>query len=274
MNITDALGLSPTNRLTLAERKAFGKSDHKAAKILGITLTRNHVRHANDRRLALVPSADQENAQTLGEMILTGAKRSRCNNSSAVAIIRPLMKNLGLGRASGIGMALVEKRNKNRRAAGEHAQRVILGPLRSNESPIKETKELSTTVTDDSACSFLELDEIEDAETPLTDEFVVGNDEEEEDVLFRGFPGGFVWDVENPFATPPEEGIPALYSDNSFDDMLRPAERAYLDYLIEKDEAEVQPMERRKQRRAAMRSRNKMLDVLGIEARQAVDAQY
>ncbi|KAG0701454.1 hypothetical protein DFH29DRAFT_875872 [Suillus ampliporus] len=317
MSITDALALSPTNRLTPAERKAFGKSDYKAGKVLGITLTRNHVDQSNqDRRLALVPSPDQENVpggDTLGEMMaLIGAKRLRSRNTSAATIIGPL-KNLGCGLASGMGMDLVEKRFRKRRMAGDYTQRVVLGPLYSNESPDNEGKELSTSaINDDGACSFLELDESEDTDMPLADEFPE-IDEEGQDDLFSSFPGsGFVWDVENPFDTPPsatlqryseamrlsetigpldarlvaslchttnfgassEEESPALSSDDSFDDIFHPAERAYLDFLIAQDEAEEQSMERRRKRRATLRSRNKMLDVLGAEARHAVDGQY
>ncbi|KAG2346056.1 hypothetical protein BDR05DRAFT_959615 [Suillus weaverae] len=305
--ITDGLALSPTNRLTPAERKAFGESDHKAAKILGITLTHNHV--DQDGRLARVPSADQEGHQvgdTLGEMMaLIGAKRARSRNLSTVSVFRP---RKGLGLVSGMRMDLVEK-NKKRRVAGEYTQRVVLGPLRSNRSPVEEGEESSTTVSDNDVCSFLEPGEIEETETPLARKYLAGNNEEEKD-LFGGS-RGFVWDVQNPFATPPnavlqqyveamrlsetigpldvapaaslcyttnfepspEGAFPAPYSDNSFDDVLRPAERAYLDFLIAQDEADEQPMERRRQRRAAVRSRNKMLDVLGMEARQAVDRQ-
>ncbi|KAG1838272.1 hypothetical protein DFJ58DRAFT_917208 [Suillus subalutaceus] len=281
--ITDALAPSATNRLTPAERKAFGKSDHKAAKILGITLTRNHVDQKG--RPAQVPSGNREDPQvgdTLAEMM---------------ALI-------------GMGMDLVEK-SKKRGVAGEYTQRVVLGPLCSNGPPVEKGEELSTTISDNGACSSLEPGEIEETETPLAGKYISGNNEEED--LFHGS-RGFVWDVQNPFATPPNtvlqqyaqvmrlgetigpldvppvvplcyttnfepspaEEIPALrlYSDDSFDDMLRPAERAYLDFLIAQDEAEEQPMERRRQRRAAVRSKNKMLDVLGVEARQAVDGQY
>ncbi|KAG2356568.1 hypothetical protein BDR07DRAFT_1491765 [Suillus spraguei] len=276
-SISNALVPSPTDRLTPAERKAFGKSDNKAAKILGITLTRNHV--DQDGRLARVLSADQENPQignTLGEMMgLIGAKRARSRNSS---VFRP---RKGPQLASGMGMDLVE-RNKRRRVAGD--------------------EELPTTVGDDSACSFLDPSDIEETETPLAE-----NNEEELEDLFDSS-RGFVWDVQNPFATPPntvlqqyvkarrlgdtigpfdiapvasscyttpspEEAIPALHSDDSFNDILCPAERAYLDFLIAQDEAEEQPREKRRQRRAAVRSRNKMLDVLGAEARQAIDGQ-
>ncbi|KAG1858562.1 hypothetical protein F4604DRAFT_1958199 [Suillus subluteus] len=308
-SITDALAPSATNRLTPAERKAFGKSDHKAAKILGITLTRNHVNQ--DGRLAQVPSGNREDPQvgdTLAEMMaLIGAKRARGHNSSAVTIFKPPE---GLGLASGMGMDLEEK-NKKRRVAGEYTQRVVLGPLCSNGPPVEKGEELSTTISDSGACSSLEPGEIEETETPLAGKYISGNNEEED--LFHGS-RGFVWDVQNPFATPPNtvlqqyaevmrlgetigpldvppvaslcyttnfepspaEKIPALrlYSDDSFDDMLRPAERAYLDFLIAQDEAEEQPMERRRQRRAAVRSKNKILDVLGVEARQAVDGQY
>jgi hypothetical protein len=290
MSITDTLALSPTNRLSPAERKAFGKSDHKAAKILGITLTRNHV--DQDGKLTRIPSVDQEDPQagdTLAEMMaLIGAKRARSRNPSAVTVFRPRKD-------------LVEK-NKKSRVAGEYTQRVVLGPLRYNGPPVEEGDELSTTI---GTCSFLESNEIEETNTPLA-----RSNEEKED-LFGGS-RGFVWDVQNPFATPPnavrrqqyieamrrgetigplddapmatlwsttnfepspEEETPALYSKDSFDDMLRPAERAYLDFLIAQDEAEEQPMEIRRQRRAAVWSRNKMLDVLGVEARQAVDGQ-
>ncbi|KAG0692714.1 hypothetical protein DFH29DRAFT_1008211 [Suillus ampliporus] len=315
MSIADALALSPTNRLTSAERKAFCKSDHKAGKVLGITLTRNHVGQENQNaKLALVPSPDEENAQgddTLGKtMALIDAKCSHNRNTSTVTIIRSL-KDLGRGLVSGMGMDLVGKRNKKRKVAGEHAQRVVLGSLRSNESSSREgNEELSNTASDDSTYSFLELDE--DEETPLAYEFLEGNDEEGDDDRFGSVTGGFVW-VDNPFATPPstalqrylearwlsetigplnaspvaslcyttnceassEEESPALFSGDSFNDMLHPAERAYLDFLITQDEAEAeeQPMERRRDRRAALRSRNKMLDVLGAEARQAVDEQ-
>ncbi|KAG1824594.1 uncharacterized protein BJ212DRAFT_1295728 [Suillus subaureus] len=309
MNIADALAPSATNRLNPAERKAFGKSDHKAAKILGITLTRNHV--DQDGRLARVPPADQEDPQvgyTLAEMMaLIGAKRARSRNSSAVTVFRP---RKGLGLALGMGMDLVEKHRK-RRVIGGYTQRVVLG-LCSNEPPVKEFEELSTTVNDDGACSFLEPGEIEETETPLADRYIAGNHEEEEEDRLHGS-RGFVWDVEDPFATPPNavlqqyaeamrlgetigpldvppvaslchttnfESLPEgeiralrLYADDSFDDLFRPAERAYLDFLIARDEAEEQPMERRRQRRAAVRSRSKMLDILGVEARQAVDGQ-
>ncbi|KAG2067265.1 hypothetical protein BDR04DRAFT_1159314 [Suillus decipiens] len=300
MSTNDALVPSPTDRLTPAERKAFGKSDNKAAKILGITLTRNHV--DQDGRLARMLSADQENPQvgnTLGEMMgLIGAKRARSRNSSAVIVFRP---RKGPQLASGTRMDSVE-RNKRRRVAGDYTQRVILGPLRSNGPPVEEGEELPTTVSDDSACSFLEPCEIEETETPP-----VENNEEEGEDLFDSS-RSFVWNVQNPFATPPdavlqqyvkarrlgdtigpfdiapvasscyttpspEEAIPALHSDDSLDDILRPAERAYLDFLIAQDEAEEQPREKRRQRRAAVRSRNKMLDVLGVEARQAIDGQ-
>ncbi|KAG0692717.1 hypothetical protein DFH29DRAFT_882130 [Suillus ampliporus] len=168
MSITDALALSPTNRLTSAERKAFCKSDHKAGKVLGITLTRNHVGQENQNaKLALVPSPDEENAQsddTLEKMMaLIDAKRSRNRNTRAVTIVGPL-KDLVRGLVSG-------KRNKKRKVAGEHAQRVVLGPLRSNESSSREgNEELSNTASDDSTYSFLELDE--DEETPLAYEFL------------------------------------------------------------------------------------------------------
>ncbi|KAG1726309.1 hypothetical protein EDB19DRAFT_1753021 [Suillus lakei] len=308
MSITDALAFSPTSRLTPAERKAFGRSDHKAGKVLGITLTRNHVAHRG-RRLALCPSPDQENAQgenSLGEMMAIGAKRPCNHKASAVTVIGPL-KDLVRVIASGMGM--IEKRNKKPVVAGDTTQRVVLGLLRSNESLGKEGKEeLSTSISDDSACSFLEPDENEDAEEPPGASFLGRNDEEGEDDLFGGSPRDLVWDVENPLATPPspalqrrieairlgetiepldvspgaslcyttdfqvsaEEESPALSSDDSFDDVLRPAERAYLDFLIAQDEPDGQPMERR---RAKLRSRNKMLDVLGTEARQALDGQ-
>ncbi|KAG1745098.1 uncharacterized protein EDB91DRAFT_1122461 [Suillus paluster] len=295
MSITNALSLSTTDRLTPAERKAFGKSDYKAGKVLGVTLTRNHVEQANqDRRLASVPCPDQQDTQggnTLGEMMaLIGAKRSRNRSTSAVTIIRPL-KNLGRGLASGVGMDLVEKRNKKRRVAGEYTQRVVFGPLYSNESRDQEDKEeLSTAVRDDSACSFLRLDESEDTNTPLAGKFLVGDDEEGEDDLFGNFPRGFVWDVENPFAKPPSGNLQRYFEAMRLSEMIGPLDAApdaslcyttnfwtsseeekSLDFLIAQDEADEQPMERRRKIRAVLRSKNKMLDVLGAEARQAVD---
>ena len=317
MSITDALALSPTNRLTPAERKALSKSDQKAGKVLGITLTRNDVGHANqNRKLAMVPSADQENAQgrdTFGDMMaLIGGKRARSRNTSTVTIISKL-NDLGLGVAVGMGMDFIERRNKKRRVGAQYSPRVVLGPLRSNdESPCKE--KLSTTGGYDSANSFLELEHDEDAKTHLAGEFFGENDakEEEEDLLGRPA-GSFVWDVEDPFNTPPDaalqqhfeamrlnEGIgplddapftpvayctfdfdklfedddySALSCDDSFDDLLRPSEKAYLDFLIAQDKADEDPLERRREKRAALRSRNKMLDVLGEEVRQIIDKQ-
>ncbi|KAG2337221.1 hypothetical protein BDR05DRAFT_800588 [Suillus weaverae] len=309
MGITDVLAPSHTNRLTPAERKAFSQSDHKVGKVLGVTLTRNHVGQVHhDGRRSLCLSQDQENAQgdNLGESMVIGAKRSCTRNTSAATIIGPL-RNLGRVLASGMGM--VEKRNKGRMVAGGYTQRVVLGPLRCNESPSKECKEeLPTGVGGDSACSLPELDESEDTEAPLGAEFLGRNDEDD---LFGGFPKDLVWDVEKSLTTPPSptlerraeemqlnetigpldvspvaslcyiatnfevssEESPVLSSDDSFDDMLRPAERAYLDFLIAQDEAEEQSIERRRERRAGLRSRNKMLDVLGAEAQQAVDEQ-
>ncbi|KAG1780978.1 hypothetical protein EV702DRAFT_1076628 [Suillus placidus] len=311
MSTIDALALSHTNRLTPAERKAFGKSDHKAGKVLGVAITRNHMGHVHhDRRLSLCLSQDHENAQgdnILGESMVIGAKRLGSRNASAATIIGPL-RNLGRVLASGMGM--VEKRNKGRMVAGGYMQRVVLGPLQSNETPSKKGKEELPTGVGDSACSLPELDESEDTEAPLGAEFLGRNDEEGEDDLFGGSPKGLVWDVGKSLATPPSptleqrveemqlsetighldvspvaslccttnfevssEESPVLSSDDSFDDMLRPAERAYLDFLIAQDEAEEQSIERRRERRAALRSRNKMLDVLGAEAQQAVDEQ-
>lgn len=285
ISITDPLALSPTNRLNPAERKAFSKSDHKAAKILGITLTRNHVDQAG--RLARIPSAeDPQVSDTLEEMM--GAKRARNRHSTALTVTRPRKDVL--------------EKNKKSRVAGECTQRVVLGPLRSNRSPMEEGEELSTTI---STCSFLESGEIEETSTPLARIYLAGNNEEKED-LFGGS-RGFVWDVQNPFATPPNavrqqyieamrrgetigpldvapmasttnfepspsEEIPALYSNDSFDDVLRPAERAYLDFLIAQDEAEERPIERRP-RRNAVWSRNKILNVLGVEAQEAIDGR-
>jgi len=304
MSITDALALSPTNRLTPAERKAFSKSDHKASKGLGIALTRNDV--------GPVQSPDQENAQggnILGDMMaLISAKRARSRNASTVTIVGPF-RGLGLGLVGGrMGMGVVEKRNKKRRVAGDYTQRVVLGPLCSNESPSKEG--LSTAGRDGSSISVLERDEGPDPKTPVGGVFG-GHDEEEED-LFGGSASSFVWDVENPFTTPPnavlqrrfeemrlsenigpldvaptvpvasldgqsnfeesEEDNTALCSSNWSSDPLRPSERAWLDGLIAQDKAEDEPRERRRAKRAA--SRNKMLNVLGAEARQVVDGQY
>ncbi|KAG1887787.1 hypothetical protein F4604DRAFT_1916607 [Suillus subluteus] len=299
MCIANAVALSSANKLSPAERKAFSKSDHKAGKVLGVTLTRNH-----DKKLSPCLSQDQENVQgdnILEDTKVMGAKRSCSRNASAATIIGPLED---LGRVLASGMGMVEKRNKERVVAGGYTQRVVLGLLRSNESCSKEGKEeLPTGVSDDSACSLPELDESED-----TDVLLRRNNEEGEDDLSIGFPRGL--DVENSIATPPspalerrveeirlsetigpldvssfaslchtanfevssDEESPVLSSDDSFDDMLRPAERAYLDFLIAQDEAGEEPMERGRER-AAMRSRNKMLDVLGPEARQAVDEQ-
>ncbi|KAG2079808.1 uncharacterized protein F5147DRAFT_740281 [Suillus discolor] len=283
INITDGPALSLTNRLTPAERKAFGNSDHKAAKILGITLT---TQSPWTRMGALLQSssANEEVSQVydkLGEMMALGSR-----SPSAVTIFKP---------RKGLVMDLIEK-NKKRRVAREYTQRVVLGPLRFNEPPVEEGKELSTTVNDDGALT----------KRPLACKCQARNNE---DLL--GSSRDFVWDVQNPFATPPNavlrqycktmqlgemigpldiappvaslgyttnfepspEEISAPHSDDSFDNILRPAEQAYLDFLIAQDEAEEHPMERRRQRRAAVRSRNKILDVLGAEARQAVDGQ-
>lgn len=286
ISITDPLALSPTNRLSPAERKAFSKSDHKAAKILGISLTRNHVDHAG--RLARIPSAeDPQVSDTLEEKM--GAKRARNRHSTALTVMRPRKDVL--------------EKNKKSRVAGECTQRVVLGPLRSNRSPMEEGEELSTTI---SACSFLESGEIEETSTPLARIYLAGNNEEKED-LFGGS-RAFVWDVQNPFVTPPHTvlqqyieamrrgetigpldvapmapcttnfepspsgEIPVLYSNDSFEDVLRPAERAYLDFLIAQDEAEERPIERRP-RRNAVWSRNKILNVLGVEAQEAIDGR-
>jgi hypothetical protein len=315
MSITEALALSPTNRLTPAERKALSKSDQKAGKLLGITLTRNDVGHANhSRKLALVPSANQENVQsTPGDMMaLLGAKRARGRNGSTVTMIGKL-HDLGLGAALGMGIEFVERRSKKRRVGAHYTQRVILGHLCSNDEALNK-EELSTAGSDDGAYSFLELDDDEDAKTSLAGEFLQENDAEDEDeILFGSPPGsGFAWDVEDPFNTPLNpvlqqyfeamrlnEGVgplddPVAHSDrtpnfdklyededystfscnDSFDDLLRPSENAYLDFLIAQDEAEEEPFRRRRERRAVLRSRNKMLDVLGEEARQIVDGQY
>lgn len=288
-SITDPLALSPTNRLSPAERKAFSKSDHKAAKILGITLTRNHVDRAG--RLARIPSAeDPQVGDTLEKMMaFIGAKRARSHNSSALTVKRPRKDLL--------------EQNKKSRMAGECTQRVVLGPLRSNKPPIEGGEELSTAI---STCSSLEPGEIEETGTPLAHIYLAGSNDEKD--LF-GNSKGFVWDVQNPFATPPNaalqqyieamrggetigpldvapmapyttnfepspsEEVPTLYSNDSFDDVLRPAERAYLDFLIAQDEAEERPIERRPRRNAVCQSRNKMLNVLGVEARKAFDGQ-
>lgn len=252
-----------------------------------------------DGSLATVSSADEEVCQVydkLGEkMALVGAKRAGSRSPSAATIFKP---------RKGLGMDLIK--NKKRRVAREYTQRVVLGPLRFNEPPVEEGKELSTTVNDDGAWSFSKPDEIEETKRPLACRCQARNNE---DLL--GSSRDFVWDVQNPFATPPNavlqrylktmqlgetigpldiapsvaslgcttnfepspEEISALHSDDSFDNFLRPAEQAYLDFLIAQDEAEEHLMERRRQRRAAVRSRNKILDVLGAEARQAVDEQ-
>lgn len=312
MSITNVLALSSTNRLTPAERKALGKSDHKASKVLGVTLTRNRVgRVHHDRSPSLCLSQDQENAQgddILGENIATGAKRPRSRNASATTVVGPLKY---LGRVFASGMGMVEKRNKNRIVAEGYTQRVVLDALLSNESSSKEGKEeLPTGVGNDSAYSLPEVDESEDTKALLGTEYSGRNDEEGEDDLLSGLPRGLVWGDDNSLGTPPspalerceemwlhettgaldvspvaslcytpnfevlsEEESPALSSDDSFDDILRPVEQAYLDFLIAQDEAEEQLMERRRERRAALRSRNKLLDVLGAEARQAVDEQ-
>lgn len=282
MSITNAQVLSPNNRLTPAERKAFGRSDHKAGKVLGVTLTRNHV--GQDKRLSLCLSQDQENFQGDNEEgAVIGTKCSFSRNASTATIIGPLKDRLGRILAS--GMKMVEKRNKGRMAAGGYPPRIVLGLLRSNELPGKEgVEELPTGVSDEiCARSLAELDENENTEAPLGAEFLERNEEEEDD-LFGGSSMGLVRDVENPLASPAldrrvssiaspihfevssEEESLALSSDDSFDYMLRPAERAYVDFLIAQDEAEGQTMER-----IALRSRNKVLDVLGAEARQAVN---
>ncbi|KAG2150250.1 uncharacterized protein EDB93DRAFT_1103492 [Suillus bovinus] len=300
---TYAHALSPTDRLTLAERKAFGKSDRKASKVLGVTLTRNHLGQINqDRRLSLSLTQDQENAQSdhiPEECMVPGAMR----NASVATIIRPLKH---LGRVLASGMRIVEKQNKGRMDADEYTPRVVLGLLWSVGSLEKEGKgELPTGI---SVCSIPELDESERCDTaaPLGAEFLRRNDEEGEDNLFGGFPMGLIRDIETPLASPgldrrveeiqsggtigpsdvhvspvaslcyttnfevSSEGSPVLSSNDSFDDRLCPAERAYLDFLIAQDEAEEQPIRRRE----ALRSRNKVLDVLGAEARQAVDEQW
>lgn len=268
-SITNPLALSPTNRLSPAERKA-----------------RNHVNQAG--RLARIPSAeDPQVGDTLEKMMaLIGPKRAR----SRKTVKRPRKDLL--------------EQNKKSRVAGEYTQRVVLGPLRSNRPPIEGGEELSTTI---STCSFLESGEIEETGTPLARIYSAGSNDEKD--LF-GSSKGFVWDVQNPFATPPNaalqqyieamrggetigpldiapmapyttdlepspsEEVPALYCNDSFDDVLRPAERAYLDFLIAQDEAEERPIEgRRPRRNAVCQSRNKMLNVLGVEARKAFDGQ-
>ncbi|KAG1764839.1 hypothetical protein EDD22DRAFT_882109, partial [Suillus occidentalis] len=248
MSITNVLALSSTNRLTPAERKAFGKSDHKASKVLGVTLTRNRVgRVHHDRSSSLCLPQDQENApgdDTLEGNIAISAKRPCNRNASAATVIGPL-KYLGRMLASGIGM--VEKRNKHRMVAEGHTQRVVLG---------------ATGVGNDSALSLPEVDESEDIKALLGAECSWQNDEEGEGVASLCYAPNF--EVSS------EEESPALSSDDSFDDILRPVEQAYLDFLIAQDEAEEQLMERRRERRAALRSRNKILDVLGAEARHAV----
>lgn len=223
MSITDALALSPTNRLTPAERKALSKSDHKASKVLGITLTRSFVVHANqDRKLALIPSEDQENAQgedTLGNMMaFISGNRVRSRNASAVTIIGKF-NDLGLGVTVGMGMDFVEKRKK-RRVGAHYTQRVVLGSICSNEeSPGKE--ELSTAGGHDSACSFLELDSDEDTKTSLAGEFPVENDAEEED-LFGPPAGGFIWDVEDPFNAPPNAALQRYCEAMRLNEMIGP----------------------------------------------------
>lgn len=205
MSITNVLALSSTNRLTPAERKALGKSDHKASKVLGITLTRNRVgRVHHDRSPSLCLSQDQENAQgddTLEENIAIGAKRPRSRNASTATVIGPLKY---LGRVFASGMGMVEKRNKNRIVAEEYTQRVVLGALPSNESPSKDGKEeLPTGVGNDSAYSLPDVDESEDTKALLGTEYSGRNDEEGEDDLLSGLPRGLVWGVDNSLATPP-----------------------------------------------------------------------
>lgn len=268
MSITNVPALSSTNRLTPAERKAFGKSDHKASKVLGVTLTRDRVgRVHHDRSPSLCLLQDQENAQgddTIGGNIAISAKRPCNRNASAATVIGPL-KYLGRVLASGIGM--VGKRNKNRIVGEGYTPRVVLGNLLSNESPGEEGKEELPTpgVGNDSALSLPEVDESEDTIALLGAEYPWQNDEEGEDVASLCYAPNF--EVSS------EEESPALSSNDSFDDILRPVEQAYLDFLIAQDEAEEQLMERRRERRAALRSRNKILDVLGKEARQAIDEQ-
>ncbi|KAG1792661.1 uncharacterized protein HD556DRAFT_1444339 [Suillus plorans] len=272
MSITNAPVMSPNNRLTPAERKAFARSDHKAGKVLGVTLTRNHVGQDNRQ--------DQENFQGDNEEgAVIGTKRSFSRNASTATIIGPLKDRLGRILAS--GMKMVEKRNKGRMATGGYPPRIVLGLLRYNESvPGKDGMGELPTGVSDQICprSLAELDENENTEAPLGAEFLERNEEEEDD-LFGGSPTGLVRDVENPLASPAldrrvspvaspevssEEESLALSSDDSFDYMLRPAERAYVDFLIAQDEAEGQTVEK-----IALRSRNKVLDVLGAEARQA-----
>ncbi|KAG1828902.1 hypothetical protein DFJ58DRAFT_848878 [Suillus subalutaceus] len=202
MCIANAVALSSANKLTPAERKAFSKSDHKAGKVLCVTLTRNDVGQVHHHeKLSPCLSQDQENVQgdnILEDTKIIGAKRSCSRNASAATIIGPL-KDLGRVPASGMGM--VEKRNKGRMAAGRYTQRVVLGLLRSNEPSRKEGKgELPTGVSDDSACSLPELDESED-----TDALLCRNNEEGEDDLSIGFPRSL--DVENSSATPPSPAL-------------------------------------------------------------------
>ncbi|KAG2155265.1 uncharacterized protein EDB93DRAFT_1056459, partial [Suillus bovinus] len=201
---------SLTNRLTPAERKAFANSDHKAAKILGIAVTRNHMDQDGSLARVLADQEDPRVGDSLGEMMAhLDAKRARSRNPSAVTVFRP---------RRGLPTDLVKKNNK-RRVAGEYTQRVVLKPLRSNGTPVEKGEKLPTIVSDDGACSFLEPGEIEEtatslaclslepgeieeAETSIACKCLAKSNEEEED-LFGNSRSGFVWDVENPFATPP-----------------------------------------------------------------------
>ncbi|KAH7910411.1 hypothetical protein BJ138DRAFT_108493 [Hygrophoropsis aurantiaca] len=179
MHIRDALALplpATTNALPREVHAALRRSDRKAGKVLGVTVTRDVAPSQTGLDLLF---ADHETF---------GRELEKVRNFSLVGVLKGLNLNIA--------------RNRSRARREGRSERVVLGALGDITSVASSDDEKES---DGKIISFLPLDHgrsfnhDDELKTPTAGDFDFGSesdddDEEEEE---------FVWDCANPFATPP-----------------------------------------------------------------------
>ncbi|KIK92450.1 hypothetical protein PAXRUDRAFT_829956 [Paxillus rubicundulus Ve08.2h10] len=273
IHINEALALSPPltpKSLTPEERAAMRKSDRKAEKLLGVTLTRDVKSQTMPNLevgrapLTIVKSTRANGGSIVGTvqnlgigalMAVIGAKRARSRQFSNITLVGAL-KDLG-------SMSLGRTGRKKRCIGATHPPRVALGSLRDGCGAEGSSSGSSTAGSEGEDASppnsFLELDEEEYIKTPTFADFSDTAPEDDEDEDEEGEEEEFVWDVANPFAAPEnpaghqilQEHFAKLRLGDSVGPLDQPTTYESLSFNLEHDKVSSPPSPARGSRRSS-----------------------
>ncbi|EGN97319.1 hypothetical protein SERLA73DRAFT_184000 [Serpula lacrymans var. lacrymans S7.3] len=291
---------STTNVLPRDVRSAMRRSDMKASRLLGVTVTRDdgalfatnnnaNARHSDENivpHCALGMRSSNSKAKSKSK---THAKSSSL--STLVGVLKNMNMHMRIGKeVVGVGKA------KKRFGKKEGPRRVVLAPLGPNvSSSIEEARDRNgrLEVSDGDSCSYSAYQQLDDGSRSSACDSVIGttsesetlgrgNEAREDEIAAEARP--FKWDVENPFATPTSSPVRVIMFENispldisqksdenaNGDDGVKEEVEGAHEFHVDMDLELDNRRRERRTRNMTRRTRMKTMQILGAEALDAI----